>query len=135
MTSAALIREKATEDHRAAAREVATFLALFDAAALARLADALRHHLTDREAVCLAMAALRAVEPKDLPEVLQVLPEPPAGWPDEPFLIENVMAEAALWAVAAWPEERKAYAMAALAHMPEEERHAIVRALGPREAT
>lgn len=134
MTPADIIRTQATAEHKAAARDLATFLVHFNAEALTALADGLRRTLCDRERVCVAIAALMAVERTDLPEVLQILPEPPAGWPDAPFTRDDLMGDSALWAASAWPEERRAYAMAALAHMTEEERHALVRHLDQRRA-
>lgn len=140
MTSAAFIREQATAEHRSAARELATFLALFDKASGQRLVEAWSRDLRAGEAVAVAAVAFAAVEPEDRVKVMalieRLLPDPPAGFPEVPLMLEpaDLMADAALWAVAAYAEERRAYAMAALAHMSEEERHGIVRALDGREA-
>ena len=140
MTTAALIREQATAEHKSAARELATFLAIYDREAARRFVEALRRDLRTEEAVAVAVSAFLAVEPEDRGRVLGMIeregamPSPLAGGPMDPFSIEpdDLRADAALWAVAAYPEERRAYAMAALANMPEEERAAILRAFERR---
>lgn len=135
MTSAALIREQATPDHKAAGRELAFALAFFAAQGgsdgFAGLAAAFRKYLSPGEAAMVAWAALRAVELEDIAAVLEAaLPELPSGWPEAAFMLESAIDDAALWAEAAWPEERRAYAIAAASKMTPEERHALIRALG-----
>lgn len=135
MTAAALIREMATPEHRSAARELATFLALFTKPAFDALVAGFRRDLRTREAVAVAIAAVGAVEPHDLPEVAAALlvrmPGPRAGWPEAPILedADSLLADAELWAAAAWPQERRAWALACLAAMDSAEREAVLRAI------
>lgn len=135
MTAADFIRQRATPAHRAAARELATALAIWRSNAFVVLAQAFRRHLTSGEAMMTAFAALRAVEPVDLPIVLHAaLPDRLLGAPLPPLLLglDSLIGDAELWSASASPTELRAFALAALARLPHHERWAILRALEGR---
>lgn len=127
--------------HKVVARMVGKALTIHERMAYGVLARGLVATLTPQECHGLAWAALWACAPDKAWAIARqrLAGEEGAGPPDEPSWIGDmdpawIMDDAMCWARAATSFQRRAYAMACLAHMTEEERQGIVRGLEGRSA-
>lgn len=119
--------------HKDAARQIAWALAQNTGGDWLACGAALRLLLNAQEAFGLAMAALGAVEERDMTTLLdEALPEY-AGQPMAPWI--DVRDDATWWASMATERELRAYAMACLLRIPEAERAQMVAALKGRSAS
>jgi hypothetical protein len=135
------VRDLVRPAHKAVARLVGMALSLHERLGYAHLARGLVQHLTPEECHGLAWAALHACAPQKAWAIAsqRLAGHEGAGPPEEPAWLRGmdpawIMHDAMHWARDANEFERRAYAMACLAHMTEEERHALVRQMDRRDA-
>lgn len=135
------VRDLVMAAHKKAARMVGMALTIHERLGYAHLAAGLVKELTPEECHGLAWAALHACEPQKAWAIAgdRLSGHEGAAPPEEPAWLTGmhpawIMDDAMMWAEAATEFQRRAYAMACLAHMTEEERHQIVRALDRRSA-
>ena len=115
-----------SDAHASAQRTLAHALTLGDAEGWDAMTLVLAGRLRPDERVGLAWAALRSLDRDHLQPVVQAVMAP-SGPPMAPLM--GLVDEAESWAACASPEEVKAYAVAAVARMPPEDRQAFSRYL------